>query len=268
MLKLNQRGVTIVELMVGLLMTSLITAAGFAIYLRSHQTYLAQAEVNDLQYRGRDALTEIANHVQMAGHLLPASLSPFQAYNTNPDSIVIFAQLADPCQASLVHPMPQPSAELRCDGLDISCFVDNEWAYIYDPNTKTGEFFWITQVQYDSSHIQHNTMSLSKAYPAGSEVMKVEFVKYYIDGTDINHPALMVSVNGGTPTTYARDITDLQFIYTMADGSLTSVPINSRLVREVEITLNGITTKSDVDWNHLRRQRTYSTKAKVRNLDL
>jgi hypothetical protein len=57
-------------------------------------------------------------------------------------------------------------------------------------------------------------------------------------------------------------------VYTLADGSTTSAPPNSKLIRKVQITLQGKTQKSDVDWNRLYRQRSFATNVKVRNLDL
>jgi prepilin-type N-terminal cleavage/methylation domain-containing protein len=266
---LNPKGVTLVELLIALVMSTLIAAAGFAIYVRAHQTYLAQVEVSDTQFRVRDALRQLANNMQMAGYLLPVSLSPIQASNTNPDTVVICSQSVPPCQPTLFQAMAQPTSDLRCDGQDLTgCFVNGDRAYIYDPTAKTGEFFIISQVNYATSLIQHS-VGLSKSYPISSIVMKIESQKYYIDQTTVPaHPRLMVSLNGAAPTVYANDVEDLQIVYTLADGSTSSSPASTYLVREADITLRGKTQKSDVDWNKLYRKRTFSTRVKVRNLDL
>jgi prepilin-type N-terminal cleavage/methylation domain-containing protein len=265
---LNRKGVTLVELLIALVMSTLIAAAGFAIYVRAHQTYLAQVEVSDTQFRVRDALRQVANNMQMAGYLLPVSLSPLQAFNTNPDTVVICSQSVPPCQPTLFQAMAQPTSDIRCDGQDLTGFVNGDRAYIYDPTTKAGEFFIISQVNYGTSLIQHS-VSLSKSYPVSSIVMKIESQKYYIDQTtDPAHPRLMVSLNGAASTVYAKDVEDLQIVYTLADGSTSSSPPSTYLVREADITLRGKTQKSDVDWNKLYRKRTFSTRVKVRNLDL
>lgn len=264
----KQKGMTVVEILVALLIVSILTTAGFALYLRTHQTYVVQQEVTDTQFRVRDALRQVTKDIQMAGFLLPTSIAPFVAYNTNPDSITISSVGFPACQGTLSQAMAQPTEQLTCNGQNLTCFQVNQWHYIYDPNTKTGEFFMVNSVNTGTFTIQHNT-ALSKSYPLGSQVLKMDVTRFSIDkATDPNHPRLMVSYNFAAPIIYANDISDLQLLYTLADGTVTSTLANSRLVREVKITVTGQTQRADVDWNNLRRLRTMTTTVKIRNLDL
>jgi hypothetical protein len=162
--------------------------------------------------------------------------------------------------------MPQPSAELRCDGHDLTGINDNDMLYIFDNNTKTGEFFLVTNVQYASYHIQHNTMSLSKSYPLGSKVLKLRRFKYYVDRTDVDHPNLMVQIDGQAAEVFAENITNLNLSYVLSSGVVVDVPPVVDMVREVIIRVDARSDKADNEFQNQYRTRTLSTRVRVRNL--
>jgi hypothetical protein len=165
--------------------------------------------------------------------------------------------------------MPKPSAELRCDGHDVSCFYDGQWVYIFHPDSGGGEFFQITQVQTGSSHIQHNTMELSRCYPKGAIIIALQKVKYFVDNSDTLHPNLMMQLPGQNPQVYAENITDLQFQYKMKNGMVLNVPSIASDIREVAIALTARTGMPDPDFPHdPYRWRSYTSKVNVRNLDI
>lgn len=264
----NQNGMALVELLVALVITGVITWAGYSIYLTQHESWLIQEQISNMQQNARVAMYELRTKVRMAGYSLPGGREPLYAANTNPDTITIVFQNEINCEATIEHAMPQPSSELRCDGHDVSCFNENTWAYIYDPSADTGEYFWITHVQVASSHIQHNTMDLSRRYPVGSIVMYMDMYKFYIDTTDSNHPNLIRQGVGETPQVYAEDIEDLQFRYGMANGVFVDVPPAASVVREVTIALTARTERKDLQFQGKYRRRTLTSSVKVRNLGL
>jgi len=265
----DSSGVTLTELLVTIVIVGLILTASFEVYLHQQKGWIIQSQVSDMQHNARVAIRESTHKIRMAGYMLPNGIDAIVPKNTNPDTITITFRATELCSATIEHQMPQPSSELRCDGHDLSSFHDDEWGYIYDPNTRTGEFFYITKVQYASSHIQHNTMDLSKAYPQGSTVMKMEQIKYYIDNTtNPNLPCLMMQKVGQDPVIYASGIEDLQFVYTLADGGVSNEPPSPDLIREVQITLTARTEKKDLQFEGDYRRRVLSTKVSVRNLGL
>jgi prepilin-type N-terminal cleavage/methylation domain-containing protein len=264
----NQRGMTLVELLVALVITTIITSAGYSIYLTQHENWIIQEQISNMQQNARVAVQELESKIRMAGYGLQGGIDPIYAKNTNPDTITVVFQNEINCEATIEQAMPQPSAELSCDGHDVSCFKDNTWAYIYDPSADTGEFFYITQVQTSSSHIQHTTMDLSRCYPVGSIVMFVDMYKFYIDRTDTNHPNLMRLGVGETPQVYAEDIEDLQFRYGLANGVFLDVPPAASVIREVLITLTARTERKDLQFTGKYRRRTLASNVKVRNLGL
>jgi hypothetical protein len=261
------KGVTLIEALIALFLTGIVTAAIFELYINQHKNWTIQGEVTDMQQNARAAMDELTRHIRMAGYELPIGLWALEAHNTNPDTILINYANGD-CDIPIEHAMPLPSAELRCDGHDVSCFQDGQWAFIFQPDSGGGEFFLITLVQTGSSHIQHNTMPLSKCYPKDAIIVSLQQIKFYVDYSDSAHPNLMIDLPWDPPQIYAENIEDLQFQYRMKNGTIVDVPPLVQDVREVLITLTSRTDNPDPDFpNDPYRRRTYTSRVNLRNLD-
>lgn len=263
----DSRGFSLVELLIATIIGSIAVAAGFQLFIDQNQSHIIQSNISDMQQNGRSALDELVDKVRQAGYRLQPGIPALSGANTDPDTIRV-CFLAEPqCTARLSDPMPQPSSELKCVGYDISCFQEDTWAYIYDPNTQTGEFFFITQVQVASGHIQHNLAQLSKKYPANSNVFSLNFYKYYVDDSDTLHPRMMMQANGMPAVIYSDNIEDLQCHYVMASGAVYDTIASDRMIREVELQITARTEKNDLFLQEYRRD-TLSTRVMVRNLGM
>jgi hypothetical protein len=262
-------GFTVVEMLIATLLSTIVVTAALKVYLVQQKHLVIQDQISDMQQSVQASMEELSTKIRMAGYNLPAGMAPIIASNTNPDTVTITYDDGSSDNVQIEHAMPQPSAELRCDGHDLSSFHDNDWLYIYDPSTNTGEYFLATNVQNASGHIQHNTMSLSKSYPLGSRILKITMMKYYIDRTtDAAHPRLMSKYMSNAAQIYADNISDLQFHYVLSSGVTVDVPPLANMVREVEITVTGRTNKADDKFAVDYRTRTDETRVKVRNLGM
>ncbi len=260
-------GFTLVELLIACIIGAIAVAAGFELFIGQNKSHIIQTSLSDMQQNGRAAIDELVDKIRQAGYRLEQGIPALSGSDTDPDTIRL-CFLAEPqCTARLSDAMPQPSAELKCSGYDISCFQMDTWAYIYDPNTKTGEFFFITEVQASAMHIQHNLAQLSKCYPANSQIFNLDFYKYYVDNSDTLHPRMMMEKNGENPVIYSDNIEDMQFHYVMANGDVYDTVGVDRYVREVEIALTARTEKNDL-FIHEYRRDTLSTRVMVRNLGM
>jgi prepilin-type N-terminal cleavage/methylation domain-containing protein len=262
-------GFTLIEILVAAIIGVIATAAAVEIYVHQHKNWVIQDAVSDLQQNGRAAVDEIAAMSRQAGYGVPEGLDAIVSSKgtdvTEPDSITLVFLHEPECTTTIKDPMPQPSAELKCLG-DISCYEDGQWCYIWDPNTKTGEFFVITQVQVASSHIQHNTMPLSKSYPAGSRLFTFDLYRYFVDSwSDTLHPRLMRQEYNQTPSIYADNIDNMQIQYVLTDGSVRDTIPGSRYVRVIDIEMVARTRDKDL-MLHDYRYDTLSTSVVVRNL--
>jgi len=261
------KGVSLMEVLIAMLMTGIVTAAIFKVYISQHKNWIIQDEITNMQQNGRAGIDELTRQIRMAGYELPLGLPCIEAYDTNPDTIVI-NYTSGGCYAPIEHSMPNPSAELRCDGHDVSCFYDGQFAYIFHPDSGGGEFFTISHVQTGSSHIQHNTSPLTKTYDKDAIVVSLEQVKFYVDTmTNPAQPNLMMQLPGQAAQIYAENIEDLQFQYRMKNGTIVDVPVIQGDIRGVLFSLTAKTEKPDPDFpNNPYRRRTYASRVNMRNL--
>ena len=260
---------SLVEIFLALFLTGIVTAAMFKVYINQHHAWIMQDNVIEMQQNARASIDELTRQLRMTGYGLPNGFPPFEAYDTDPDTIIVYYRSSGDCEAPIEHAMPNVSAELRCDGHDISCFQDGATAYIWDPFVETGEFFVITEVQVAAMHIQHNTTAFSRTYPSGSLIIMIDRVKYYIDQSDTDHPKLMVQVGAYPPQVYAEDIIDLQFTYTLKNGATVDTPILIHDTRQIGITVTARTWKEDVEIEDMPyRFEVYNSEVNLRNLNI
>lgn len=262
------RGASLLEMLIALAITGVVTLAVFKAYITQHRNYIVQEDVTEIQQNARAAIDEITRHVRMAGYDLPMGLAAITPSNTNPDTLTLTYH-TDNCDTYLSQAMPQPSAELKC-GSDVSCYWAGQWVYIYEAAENVGEWVEITNVQEAALHLQHNTMTLSRKYGEDSEVMAITQIKFYIDTTDVLHPNLMIQYMGQTPQVYAMNMTDLQFEYHMKNGDVLDQPILVDDIREIAISVTGRSNSPDPeapDSTDAYRFRTFATSVYLRNLE-
>ncbi|MCP4704368.1 MAG: hypothetical protein GY865_07140 [candidate division Zixibacteria bacterium] len=262
----NNAGMSILELMIGLFLAGLVTASVFEVYINQHKNWMIQDDVGNIQQNGRAAIDELSSQLRMAGHELPLGIDAIEAYDTNPDTVIINFSSSG-CNAPIEYDMGSITADMRCDGHDVSCFYDGQLAYIFHPDSGGGEFFTISGVQTGTSVIQHISSPLTTSYDKDAIVLALNRYKYYIDYSDSLHPNLMLELPGQTPQVYAENIEDLQFRYTMKGGAIVNVPPAAGDVREIHIDLTARSDKPDIDFEDAPyRKRSYATKVNLRNL--
>jgi type II secretory pathway pseudopilin PulG len=269
----NRHGTTLIELLIAITLTGIITLAIMKTYVTQHENYLVQNDVTTMQQGARASIDELTRQIRMAGHHLPIGLPPIEAADTNPDTITITYH-GNECDTYLSAAMPTTSAELKCGG-DISCFEADQWVYIWEPDTAKGEWFQISEVQADAFHLQHryDPKELSRKYGANSIILALNRVKFFIDNTTMpDNPRLMVQVNNNTPEPYADHVVDLQFQYRLANGTIVDEPIVVSDVREVlmsvsvESTLAQLPERGNDSQEDAPKLRTYATSVSVRNI--
>jgi len=259
-------GTTLVELMVALVLTGIITAAILGVYSAQHQNYDVQDDVVTIQQNARVVIDELTRQIRVAGYDLPVGLSALTAKDGNPDSLTV-TYFVSGCESYLSADMAQPTSELNC-GSDVSCFKPDQWVYIFHPDSGGGEFFEISGVETASSRIQPTATSLSQAYTTDAIVMGVDQVTFFVNPNyNDRGPMLMQQIVGQNPQPYAENISDLQFRYRLANGTIVDEPVLITDVREVLIDVIGQSDHPlDGDNGSPSRSRTFSSSVNVRNL--
>jgi prepilin-type N-terminal cleavage/methylation domain-containing protein len=262
----KQSGFTLIEVLIGFLLAAIVTYAAMSLYITQHKEMIVQDQIADMQANTRAAAEVIANAVKRAGLNAPKNIA-ITTYDTNPDTIMLIYDSGELDDVRIVFPMPPPSSELRCDGYDLSPLAPLDWIYIYDPIADYGQFLQVTHVQ-NSDHLQHNTMPTTHLYPAGSWVIKMIQVKFFVDQSNPDHPTLMIQTFTNTPQPFAENITDLNFRYFLANGAIVTQTNTPELIRMVEIDVVGRTNDPDQEFFTDYRTRNFNLRVKVRNLDI
>lgn len=274
-------GISVIELLIALFLTGIITTAMFKVYSTQHKNWMIQDSVVEMQQNARATLDELARQLRMAGYGLPNCVSPidtgYNGHDSSSDSIAIYYR-TDTCDATLNTAMASVSSfPLDFTGSAVSCFHATQEAYIYNPNLDAGEFFIIQSVDVGSFTITP-TAALSTAYPKGSAVYAIDRIMFKIDRSDADHP--MLTMRLGTdlalatgserylPQPYASDIDDIQFTYTYITGITVDSPILPRDVRQIGIILRARSANADSDFEGANQYRyeTYQSQVFLRNL--
>jgi prepilin-type N-terminal cleavage/methylation domain-containing protein len=193
----NERGFTLIEMIVAMALLVTVTGAIFSMLDPSRTAYRVQPEVAELQQRLRVGTQFLVNDLMMAGAGSPAGtphvgtltnfFAPIQPYRIGMvdsdtqngvfyrnDAITIMFIPPHAAQTTLSEAMPQPSSELKvnvqpnCPVADPLCgFKEGQRIIIFD---ETGAYddMTLTEVQGAALHLQHNKSVdgnvLSKAY--------------------------------------------------------------------------------------------------------
>lgn len=268
-----QRGFTLLELMISLVMVGVITTAAYSFYLNQHKQWQIQEQISDMQQNARVSIDELVQHIRMAGGgPVPDFLPAIWGTDSNPDTTVIRYNRMD-CSALLQKRIDSYSEPISLD--TTSCISDTGRIFIAVPlgdlSYPYGEWINIYQINQNGGwkNLLH-TEDLSYNYPLGSEVFQMEEYKYFIDQTtDPAHPVLMRARDGENPEVFAENIEDLNFSYILTTGDTLSVPGNFSKLRSVTISLVARTERSDPDFSgDGYRRRSLNTTVKMRNFGL
>ena len=87
MIRNNEHGSTMVELLAAALMTVIIGGAALDFYVTQHKSWMIESEVAEVQQNARVALDVIADALKMGGYQLPAGHPGFRITD---DSITVY----------------------------------------------------------------------------------------------------------------------------------------------------------------------------------
>ena len=263
---LEQTGVTILEILITLGIAGIIITAVFKAYITQHENYMTQDAVTNIQQNARVVIDELSRHIRIAGKDLPKGMPAVIAANTDPDTITLTYRISG-CEAELSETMISSSSVIKCVN-DISCFHDNQWAYIFESSSGDGELFQISTVDNGTRYLYHGGVPLTRAYTDNALIIVIQQLKYYVDNvTDLENPQLMLQILGQSPQVFAEGINDFQLQYTMNNNLVVDQPMITEDIREVKLSIVGQTLDpSSTDTDIKYRTRVYSSSVNLRNL--
>lgn len=226
----RQRGLTLIELMVAIVISLILTGGVIQIFLGSQQTYRFQESLSRVQESGRFALETMARDLRGAdfrgcggssvqfnsivknggsggtpfggdgilGHTHDSGWTPaldgdVADEDPDQDSDVIQVFTADGAGIDIVQ---QHFKSAKLDIAKVSDFSDGDIVWVTDCNNATE--FQITNIAQDGTRLVHSGTGnkppqLGKTYPAGATVLSFTARSYFIATSDApgsNEPAL------------------------------------------------------------------------------
>jgi len=263
----NQRGFTLLEILIGLVAASVVAYAAMSLYVTQHKEMIVQEQIADLQSNVRAAAEVIAKAATMAGYNVLGGVPAIETADSNPDTIVITYDSGSLINVVLTQTMPQLTSDLICQGYDLSNLQNDASVYIYDTAADYGEFVLADRAMSAPARIRHD-LPLSRFYPVGSVIRGINRIRFYVDQSDSLHPRLMFQSYGLSPVVFAENIVNLNFRYFMKNGSIVTQTASPQDIRMVEIDVEGRTDSPDEDFVTDYRTRNFNLRVKVRNLGL
>lgn len=293
-----QRGVSMVEIMVALLLGLVLVAGVGQIYLSSKQTYRMQDAQSRLQENARYALELLSHDIRLAGYMgcKSGAITPTVIANSPITAITPTTVITggDNSAGSFANPTPALSNNLsnvvqNTDAITVqfgeSCGAVTTGA-ISNPSDVNLSFLStvipaansctltdqepMALADCNAAHIfrvgqANNTASLNRTYSAGSELMLFRSYAYYIRLNSANQPALYRYDNTSNSSyELVEGIEDMQISYgldtdTPADGSANQYVASSAVANWAQVVGVRITLRvRSLDDNLAENPRTYS----------
>ncbi len=266
----RNNGFTLVETLFSLALFSMAVVFLYSTFVVNSRIYILENDVLELQQSTRTAMDDISRTVLMAGSGVPQgaitsdlgflyAIMPGFGGSNSPDTLT-FLRGVTQVQTYLNASMPDESAIVKVE--DASMFMVGDVVIIQGSTQECGEaleMFQITQISLEGQNtIQHNQNApwnlderLNCTYLSPSTVTRVDYIKYYIDASDPDHPCLVRALNEMTTEVLARNIENFKVTYDLLSGERgVSDPIDPNLIRKVNFHLVGRTLDEDSRWTN------------------
>jgi len=258
----KKNGLTLIELLIALVLSSILIAALYRLFISQQKTYTVQDQVADIQQNIRVAIDQMTREIRMAGYggnilAIFGNINGFTNIIT-PANNSITILLADQVGV-LKQNATKDTSQLKVTNASIFNTDKKKYLCLNGLNN-----YLIQSVITDTITL---TTSLTEDHLISEPVYLVKAITYSL-GLSGGKTALRRNENtGGGAQPLAENMESLQFTYFDADGNVTANPLDIRMVR-VEGTSK--TNRSDPEYmgGDGYRRRTLSSHIKIRNMGL
>ena len=255
-------GVTLIELLIALVLSGLLTAVLYRAFISQQSTYTAQDQVAEMQQNVRIATVRMTKEIRMAaygGDMLSAfgDVNGFVEMIT-PGSNAITILLADEVGA-LKESAEKGLQQVRVTNAAVFNADKKKYLCLNGLNN-----YLVKNVTGDTITL---TAPLAEGHPIHQPVYLVKAISYYVSPSGSKTVLRRNENTGGGGQPLADNIETLEFSYFDANGNVTSNPPDIRMVKV------SVTAKTDMSDPQLKggdgyRRRTLFSSVKVRNMGL
>jgi len=270
----NQNGVTLIELLIALVISTFLIAAIYRTFIGQQKTFISQEQVVDVQQNIRIAIGNMMREIKMAGFgnitmVLPATINGTIYTNiVNPDTPA--------ANALTILSATNPGSTLTTEGgvsqsqIVVSTLTDSQGNQLFD--TTNRKYISIGGVESNIiTAVNSGTKTLTLTGPlgfkheVGTPVFTIRALSYQVV-VENGIPVLKRNDGGGSQPE-ADGIETLQFQYLDSNGNVTATPANIRIIR---VSLTAKTNVQDPDYKEGGgyRRRQIASNIHLRNMGI
>jgi len=267
----KNNGITLIELLIGLAITSLAVGGLYRTYTSQQKVFVVQDQVVDIQQNLRGAINRMAKDIRMAGcgnvsMILPATFGANTFNNViNPDTPAVGSLTivsGGEGATTLIA-----AAQSGQNQINVSTLTDSWGNPLFDTGNRRYISIGGIEIHVIAAiNNASNTITLSDTLiynqPVGASVFYIRAITYQI-GVENGNPALEIDDNTGAgPQPLSDSIESLQFAYYDANNNLLTPPIATPAnISMVRVTVTARADKPDPDFkegDHYRRRQVAS----------
>jgi type IV pilus assembly protein PilW len=226
----NQNGVTLIELLVALVISTILIAGIYRTFIGQQKTFTSQEQVVDVQQNARIAIGNMVREIRMAGFgnfSMPAIVNAGADTLTFRSAVNVGSTLTVAGGVSQDQIVVSPLTGFSVNGNISIGGVESNVISAINPATNT-----ITL-----------TNPLGFSHVAGTPVFTIRTITYQV--IVVNGIPVLMRNDGGGNQPEADGIETLQFQYLDGDGIVTATPANIRIIR---VSVKAKTNMQDPDY--------------------
>ena len=242
--KSNERGMTIVELVVALAISSILALIAFQFFTSVTSSFGENREAAEMQQELRWGMNFLSDHIKLTGNGIPPTcgwpiIEAVNGSSGESDSLKIMG-----CFKSLLvnttQTMGNNGSQIKCDSTEE---IEPGDLCVISDGTFT-EIFMVTSI--NSSHLWHaaappwnDDNKLDHRYASGSSVQVVTYYQFYIDTDDDGRDNLVLKHHFYDPQILVGDVEDFQVRFKMKNGQWIDEPDQDEIddIRMVELKI-------------------------------
>jgi prepilin-type N-terminal cleavage/methylation domain-containing protein len=244
----DERGFTLVELLIALAIGAMVAAAIVEIFQGSLSQVSHATSLEDAQSSARVGLDQMVSELRLIGSYwtgIPGAGNAITA--ATPSTLTFMADIdADTVSGTTETTLTGAStATTLTVSANASAFntyataAANDYVYVADGGTRE-----LRQLASVTGSVVTLTAALANSYPAGSIVRSVERVSYTFDASA---KTLTRTLGGGSTDTVLDNVTALTFSYfDSSGGALATTPPDATAIKEVQISVTTQGTGGDL----------------------
>jgi type IV pilus assembly protein PilW len=257
----KKNGLTIIELLIALILSSILIAALYRVLISQQKNYTVEDQVADMQQNVRVAIGQMTKEIRMAGY--GGDLAFFGNINGFTDIITPGSKSITIILADEIGALKQNAAKgmNQIEVTNASVFNNGKKKYLCINGLN---HYLVQSIAGDTILL---TAALAEGHPIDEPVYLVKAISYDL-GLRGGKTILRRNENtGGGAQPLAENIESLQFNYFDKNGNETTNPPDIRMVK---VTVTAKTDRLDPDYKggDGYRRRTLCTNINVRNMGI